>query len=66
MTEQNAANIAQMIFFDVQLQDFMTGLGMAASDDLVLAVNRLKSLQKLYLFELKGGENYLGWARWES
>ena len=28
--------------------------------ELVLAVNRLKSLQKLYLFEQKGGENYLG------
>jgi hypothetical protein len=27
-------------------------------------VNRLKSLQKLYLFEQKGGENYLGWATW--
>jgi hypothetical protein len=23
----------------------------------------LKSLQKLYLFEQKGGENYLGWAQ---
>ena len=60
MTEQNAHNIAAMIFYDVQLQDFMTGLGVSASDDLVLAVNRLKSLQKLYLFEQKGGENYLG------
>ena len=60
MTEMNAHNIAAMIFYDVQLQDFMTGLGMAASDDLILAVNRLKSLQKLYLFEQKGGENYLG------
>jgi len=60
MTEQNAHNIAAMIFYDVQLQDFMTGLGVAAPDDLVLAVNRLKSLQKLYLFEQKGGENYLG------
>jgi hypothetical protein len=27
MTEQNAHNIAAMIFYDVQLQDFMTGLG---------------------------------------
>merc|ERR1711907_322960 len=60
MTEQNAHNIAAMIFYDVQVQDFMTGLGMAAPDDLVLAVNRLKTLQKLYLFEQKGGENYLG------
>lgn len=60
MTEQNAHNIAAMIFYDVQLQDFMTGLGMSAPDDLVLAVNRLKTLQKLYLFEQKGGENYLG------
>ena len=27
MTEQNAHNIAAMIFYDVQVQDFMTGLG---------------------------------------
>ena len=60
MTEQNAHNIAAMIFYDVQVQDFMTGLGMSAPDDLVLAVNRLKTLQKLYLFEQKGGEDYLG------
>ena len=60
LTEQNAHNIAASIFFDVQLQDFMAGLGMAADDDLILAVNRLKSLQKLYLFEQKGGEDYLG------
>ena len=60
MTEQNAHNIAAMIFYDVQVQDFMTGLGVSAPDDLVLAVNRLKTLQKLYLFEQKGGENYLG------
>ena len=60
MTEQNAHNIAAMIFYDVQVQDFMTGLGQSAPDDLVLAVNRLKTLQKLYLFEQKGGENYLG------
>jgi hypothetical protein len=33
---------------------------MAPNGDLNLAVNRLKSLQKLYLFEQKGGENYLG------
>jgi hypothetical protein len=38
----------------------MNGLGMAEDGELVLAVNRLKSLQKLYLFEQKGGENYLG------
>ena len=49
-----------MIFYDVQLQDYMAGLGMPGNSDLVLAVNRLKSLQKLYLFEQKGGENYLG------
>lgn len=60
MTEQNAHNIAAMIFYDVQVQDFMTGLGQSAPDNLVLAVNRLKTLQKLYLFEQKGGENYLG------
>ena len=60
MTEQNAHNIAAVIFYDVQVQDFMTGLGQSAPDDLVLAVNRLKTLQKLYLFEQKGGENYLG------
>ena len=64
LTEQNAHNIAMAIFFDVQLQDFMSGLGMAADDALSLSVNRLKSLQKLYLFEQKGGENYLGWAWW--
>jgi len=40
----------------------MKGLGMPENGELVLAVNRLKSLQKLYLFEQKGGENYLGWA----
>jgi len=34
---------------------------MPVEDNLALAVNRLKSLQKLYLFEQKGGENYLGW-----
>ncbi len=39
----------------------MNGLGLAEDGELVLAVNRLKSLQKLYLFEQKGGENYLGW-----
>ena len=60
LTEQNAHNIAAVIFYDVQLQDYMAGLGMPANGDLVLAVNRLKSLQKLYLFEQKGGENYLG------
>ena len=55
-----------MIFYDVQVQEFMNGLGMAGNDALILAVNRLKSLQKLYLFEQKGGENYLGWTLWES
>lgn len=60
LTEQNAHNIAAVIFYDVQLQDAMAGLGMSENSDLVLAVNRLKSLQKLYLFEQKGGENYLG------
>jgi len=60
LTEQNAHNIAAVIFYDVQLQDAMAGLGMAENADLVLAINRLKSLQKLYLFEQQGGENYLG------
>ena len=60
LTEQNAHNIAAMIFYDVQVQDAGNSLGMAANGDLNLAVNRLKSLQKLYLFEQKGGENYLG------
>ena len=60
LTEQNAHNIAAIIFYDVQLQDAMAGLGMAENSDLVLAINRLKSLQKLYLFEQQGGENYLG------
>merc|ERR1719247_1220874 len=60
LTEQNAHNIAAIIFYDVQLQDAMAGLGMAENSELVLAINRLKSLQKLYLFEQKGGENYLG------
>jgi len=60
LTEQNAHNIASMIFYDVQLEDYMKTLGMTENTELVLAVNRLKSLQKLYLFEQKGGENYLG------
>ena len=60
MTEQNAHNIAAMIFYDVQLEDNMKELGLGADNNLILAVNRLKSLQKLYLFEQKGGENYLG------
>ena len=59
LTEQNASNIATLIFYDVQLQDYMTQLNMGADADLNLAVNRLKSLQKLYLFEQRGGENYL-------
>jgi hypothetical protein len=37
----------------------MKELGMKMDGELVLAINRLKSLQKLYLFEQKGGENYL-------
>jgi len=49
-----------MIFYDVQLQDAANALAMPANADLNLAINRLKSLQKLYLFEQKGGENYLG------
>merc|ERR1712086_1146051 len=57
---EHARETAATIFFDVQLQDAMAGLGMASDSDLVLAVNRLKSLQKLYLFEQKGGEDYLG------
>ena len=60
LTEQNAHNIAAMIFYDVQVQDAGNALGMAPDAELNLAVNRLKSLQKLYLFEQKGGENYLG------
>lgn len=59
LTEQNAHNIASMIFYDVQLEDNMRELGLDEDKELVLAVNRLKSLQKLYLFEQKGGENYL-------
>lgn len=59
ITEQNASNIASLIFYDVQLQDYMTQLSMGSDTELNLAVNRLKSLQKLYLFEQKGGENYL-------
>ena len=59
LTEQNAHNIAVLIFQDVQLENNMKELGMAENAELVLAVNRLKSLQKLYLFEQKGGENYL-------
>jgi len=60
LTEQNAHNIAAMIFYDVQLEDAMKALGMSADEERTLYVNRLKSLQKLYLFEQKGGENYLG------
>lgn len=59
LTEQNAHNIASLIFYDVQLEDNMKTLGLDEDKELVLAVNRLKSLQKLYLFEQKGGENYL-------
>merc|ERR1712054_738981 len=60
ITEANAHNMAQALFFDVQLQDYMKGLGMSPDEDLNLNMNRLKALQKLYLFEQKGGENYLG------
>jgi len=59
LTEQNAHNLAAIIFYDVQLQENMKSLGMKMDGELVLAINRLKSLQKLYLFEQKGGENYL-------
>lgn len=59
LTEQNAHNMAAIIFYDVLLEDAMKGLGVEEDADLVLATNRLKSLQKLYLFEQKGGENYL-------
>jgi len=44
LTEQNAHNIASMIFYDVQLEDAMKSLNMAENSELVLAVNRLKSL----------------------
>ena len=64
LTEQNAHNIAAMIFYDVQLQDAQKSLGVAADEERQLYVNRLKSLQKLYLFEQKGGENYLGWTQY--
>jgi hypothetical protein len=37
----------------------MKQLGMKVDGELILAINRMKSLQKLYLFEQKGGENYL-------
>lgn len=60
LTEQNAHNIAAMIFYDVQLEDAQKSLGVTPDAERTLAVNRLKSLQKLYLFEQKGGENYLG------
>lgn len=60
LTEQNAHNMAAVIFYDVQLEDSCSGLGMTEDADLTLAINRLKSLQKLYLFEQKGGEDYLG------
>jgi len=44
LTEQNAHNIAALIFYDVQLEDQMKSLGMEQDTELVLAVNRLKSL----------------------
>ena len=61
LTEQNAHNLAAIIFYDVQLQENMKELGMKVDGELILAINRMKSLQKLYLFEQKGGENYLEW-----
>ena len=60
LTEQNAHNISAIVFYSVQLIEQRDALAMAGANDLDLAVNRLKSLQKLYLFEQKGGENYLG------
>tara|TARA_B110000285_G_C14808037_1_gene460626 strand:+ start:88 stop:621 length:534 start_codon:yes stop_codon:yes gene_type:complete len=60
LTEQNAHNISAIVFYSVQLLEQRDALAMAGANDLDLAVNRLKSLQKLYLFEQKGGENYLG------
>jgi hypothetical protein len=44
MTELTAHNIASIIFYDVQLQDAMAGLGLPEDKNLVLSVNRLKSL----------------------
>ena len=44
LTEQNAHNIAQIIFEDVQLQDAMKQLEMPIDGELVLAMNRMKSL----------------------
>ena len=61
LTEQNAHNISAIVFYSVQLLEQRDALAMPGANDLDLAVNRLKSLQKLYLFEQKGGENYLGW-----
>lgn len=49
-----------MIFYDVQVEENMKALGMTEDPKLTLAANRLKALQKLYLFQQKGGENYLG------
>jgi hypothetical protein len=60
LTEQNAHNISAIVFYSVQLLEQRDSLAMEGANDLDLAVNRLKSLQKLYLFEQKGGENYLG------
>ena len=62
LTEQNAHNISAIVFYSVQLLEQRDALAMQGEStvNLDLAVNRLKSLQKLYLFEQKGGENYLG------
>ena len=60
LNEEDAHNIATMIFYDVQVEENMKALGMTEDPKLTLAANRLKALQKLYLFQQKGGENYLG------
>ena len=44
MTEQIAHNIGVFIFHDVQLEDNMKTLEMKENTDLVLSINRLKSL----------------------
>ena len=44
LTEQNAHNISAIVFYSVQLIEQRDALAMGASNDLDLAVNRLKSL----------------------
>ena len=44
LTEQNAHNIGSIIFYDVQLQENMKALGMPVDGELILAINRMKSL----------------------